>query len=281
MPGAFSGGVRPGVNALVFLQDGKALLPAANFAVGGAFGEVVAEQVQVVGVAMEALCRLVELSIGAEHAELPQQGAGRDGVERIERMAQARAVTVFVGGEVGDVGAAGEDAQSRIVPGESAEQRLHGGVFELAAEPAGRLLQRLYAVEHQQGPLGGDQFGEFRALGGGISRHFRSFVEPGKGRAEEIVGAGVALGARALAIEAPLEHAPCALPAVPRPARLPLEHQCALALATLPDEGDDVDLVLFLRAAPRFVEQMQLRLATDEVLAGDVESIATEARPFY
>ena len=68
---------------------------------------------------------------------------------------------------------------------------------------------------------------------------------------------------------------------MPRPARLPLQHQRALALAALPDEGDDVDLVLFLRAAPRFVEQMQLRLATDEVLAGDGEVSSTAARPFF
>jgi hypothetical protein len=68
---------------------------------------------------------------------------------------------------------------------------------------------------------------------------------------------------------------------MPRPARLPIQYQSALALAALPDEGDDVDLVLLLRAAPGFVEQMKLLLATEELLAGDGEPIPTKARLFF
>ena len=147
----------------VFLEDREPLLPAADVVVGGAFRQVIAQQVQVVGMAVEPFDRLVEFPVRAEDPELPQQGAGGGGIERMQGVTQAGAAGVLEGDQVRNVGAAGQDAQARIVHGQSAQQGLHRRVLELAAEATGRLLERLQAVEHQERPLGGDQFGELPA----------------------------------------------------------------------------------------------------------------------
>ncbi len=60
VPRALAGGVGDGVNVLVFAQDWEPLLPAADVVVGGAFRQVVPQQVQVVGMAVEPLDRLVD-----------------------------------------------------------------------------------------------------------------------------------------------------------------------------------------------------------------------------
>ena len=201
---------------------------------------------------------------------MPQQGAGGGGIERMQGVTQAGAAGVLEGDQVRNVGAAGQDAQARIVHGQSAQQGLHRRVLELAAEATGRLLERLQAVEHQERPLGGDQFGEFSALGPRVLRHLAGVPEPREGGVEEIVGTGTALGTGPLAVEAPVEDAPRPRPAVPSAARIPFQHDGRLPLAALPDERDDVDLVLG-RAAPRFVQQMQLLLAADKLLARDAQ----------
>src|SRR3990172_4677350 len=103
------------MDPLVMLQQRELLLPAADVVVGGAFRQVVPQQVQVVGMAVEPLDRLVEFLVRAEDGELPQQRAGGGGIERMERVTQARAVRMLEVGQVRDSGAAGQNAEVGIV----------------------------------------------------------------------------------------------------------------------------------------------------------------------
>jgi len=59
----------------------------------------------------------------------------------------------------------GDDAEPRLAgAGERPQERLHAGGTQLAALRPGRMLERLEAVEHEQGAVPGDGPGQEPAL---------------------------------------------------------------------------------------------------------------------
>ena len=118
------------------------------------------------------------------------------------------------GGEIGDGFAGGDEAEAApgaLQTGEEGAQRI---VLQLALLRPGRMLERLQAIEDEQGAVPRDERGEARALvprGRGAVGQLGVAEELERGGDEDRgVGGGlrtgvVALGTRALAVKRPVE----------------------------------------------------------------------------
>ncbi len=190
-------------------------------------GEVAAEQAEGEGVAVDLPASLLQLSIvgadgrgpGAADAELVQQ-AGAIGLAQVAQVvADDRAdgviVTALVFRQVLEALAGGEDAQARLAgAGQLGEQGLQAGGAQLAGHRAGRVLQRLRAVQHQQVAAGGHRVGQELALVPGREGGVVFDREPAEGIVQEAVIGGLTVVTRALAEEAPAIHPLCPAPAI-------------------------------------------------------------------
>ena len=134
------------------------LAPLADVAVVRAAQEV-AEESQGEGVPLELLRRGAQLALPAVHAELAEQIDGRADLQFLQGDLRRRARGA---GEVGDAFAGGDHAEARVARGQALEEGGEAGVLEapLDLRPPRRVLQRLDAVEDEQGPLLPDQRGE-------------------------------------------------------------------------------------------------------------------------
>lgn|GEM_PF-5691594 len=92
------------------------------------------------------------------------------------------------------------DAKPRLRCGQFFQKIAQGGVFQLAFERAGRVLQRLYAVEHEQAAAGAQGFDECEGAFAGVGGRVFD-AEKGVGAAEKWVGRTLALVARALTVK--------------------------------------------------------------------------------
>ena len=211
-----------------------------------------------------------QLLLPAVHPELAEQRHGRAGLQLLQGDLRRRARGA---GEVGDPFPGGDHAEARVARGQTLEERGEAGVLEppLDLRPARRVLQRLDAVEDEQGALLPHQIGEARAavveragLGVGIA-------EEAEGVVDERLGGGDLVLAP-LAVERPVEHPRGPAPAVGRHAVQPAGDQRRLADASEGHQGEDVDG----RVLPGGVEPGELRLAADEVRAGDGEAAEVE-----
>ena len=78
---------------------------------------------------------------------MEERRAGEVGKRRRRDVVGGASVVLL---DVGDLLARGDDAEPGVLRGQSLEQRLDGGVLELALHRAGRMLKRLQAIEHEQ-----------------------------------------------------------------------------------------------------------------------------------
>ena len=93
------------------------------------------------------------------HSEPAKKIDGRAGLQFLQENLRRRARGA---GEVGDAFAGGDHAEPRVSPGQTFEQSGEAGIFEAPRDlrPPRRVLQRLNAVEHEEGPFLPDQPGE-------------------------------------------------------------------------------------------------------------------------
>ena len=119
------------------------------------------------------------------------------------------------------------------------QQALHAGRAELAAHRAGRVLERLDAVEDEQGAFAGDGDGEQAAFVPRREGRLASHAEPFEGVGEEGVFGGMPVFLGALAVEAPRIDALRTEPAFALEALEPVVEEHGLAHAAPCDEGND------------------------------------------
>ena len=123
--------------------------------------------------------------------------------------------------------------------GELFQQALYPGGSELAAHRAGRVLERLNAVDDEQGAFAGDSVREQAAFVPRRKRRLKLHAEPGEGVGEEGVFGGLAVFLGALAIEAPRLDAPCAEPVLLLEVPQPMLDEHTLANASPRHERDN------------------------------------------
>ena len=140
------------------------------------------------------------------------------------------------------------------------QQALHAGGAELAAHRAGRVLERLDAVEDEQGAFAGDGVGEQAAFVPRRERRLALHAEPFEGVGEEGVFGGLPVFLGALAVEAPRIDAPRAEPALALEALEPVLDEHGLAHAAPRDERDDGGV----RLGEGEVEEGEFLFAADE-----------------
>ena len=151
-PAGVGGDHAEGVAALFLVGPVEVdLAPLADVAAVGPAQEV-AEEGQGEGVPLELLGRGAQLALPAVHAELAEQGHRRAEFQFLQRDLRRRARRA---GEVGDPFPGGDHAEARVARGQALEERGEAGILEAALDlrPARRVLQRLDAVEDEQGPL--------------------------------------------------------------------------------------------------------------------------------
>ncbi|HEX3529077.1 MAG TPA: hypothetical protein VH988_18625 [Thermoanaerobaculia bacterium] len=132
-------------------------------------------------------------------------------------------------------------------------------------------MQRLDAVEDQEGPLLPYEKGEARAAVVGGAGLWIGVAEDAEGVMDEGLGGG-GLVFRPLAVERPAEHARGAAPVVGSHAVEPPGDQGRLADASEGDEGEDVDGWIF----PGGIEPGDLGLPADEMRTGDGQAAEVE-----
>ncbi len=102
---------------------------------------------------------------GAADAELVQQ-PGAVGLAQVSQVVADDGAGGVIGAalvflQVLDALAGGEDTQARLAAAHQlGQQRLQAGGAQLTGHRAGRVLQRLHAVQHQQGAAGGHRLGQ-------------------------------------------------------------------------------------------------------------------------
>ena len=223
-----------------------------------------------------------EVRFDAEIAQKLDARHQRQAVERLERNAG-------IARQFREPDPRRDKAEAGIAVGEQAQQRLDAGVFHAAnlgvihAPAAARhILQRLQPVEDQKRAAPLDEMRQLHALLARVSRRLPSAEMPERGL-EEIVGAGLAVFVRALAVEAPGEDRLRAAPA----GRLQRLHEViderCLARAAHGVEGEDFGAAL----VPRLVQCGLLALAAVQLLCvgvrqlGDVDmAVTSESKPF-
>jgi hypothetical protein len=152
------------------------LIAFADVALEGQ-GQIAPEQREGEGVTLDLAARLLQLLVVRSDGRgagpvYPQdvQQAGTIGLAQVAQIALLHAAagiirTLLVLGQVRDALAAGEQAQARLAgPGELGEQGLEAGGAQLPRQRAGRVLQGLDAVQHQQSTRGPHRLGELAAL---------------------------------------------------------------------------------------------------------------------
>jgi hypothetical protein len=112
--------------------------------------------------ALEFTHRLSQSFRCAFDPQVRQIGRASFGGEMLERDALHRGADELF--EVIHRQAGGEEAQSGVVAGQRPQQVAETGVFETAPHLARGILQRLQAVEDQEGRLLPDQFGQALAF---------------------------------------------------------------------------------------------------------------------
>ncbi len=178
------------------------------------------------------------------------------------------------------VALASQGVESGGLAGELFQQALHAGGAELAAHRAGRVLERLDAVEDEQGALADDGVGEQAAFVPRRERRLALHAEPFEGVGKEGVFGGLPVFLGALAVEAPgvntiegrksrVEGGTTALriwhstidarPSTQQPLE-PVLDEHGLAHAAPRDEGDDGGV----RLGEGEVEEGEFLLAADE-----------------
>ena len=189
--------------------------------------EIAPEQRDGQGVAPDLAARRLELGVllaygrraGARDAEAMQQprAVGLTEVAEIVREHPARGVIrgALVFREVPDGLAGGDDAEPGLAgAGQRPQERLHAGGTQLAALRPGRMLERLEAVEDEQGSAPDDGPGQEPALVPGRELGIVLYLKPSQRVVEERIVRGLAVVARALAVEAPAIDPLCAAPTV-------------------------------------------------------------------
>ena len=129
--------------------------------------------------------------------------------------------------------------ESGGLAGELFQQALHVGSAELAAHRTGRVLERLNAVEDEQGAFEGDSVGEQAAFVPRRKLWLTLHAEPFEGVGKEDVFGGLPVFLDALAVEAPRIHTARAGPALPLEALEPLLDEHGLAHPTPRHERDE------------------------------------------
>ena len=251
----------------------------ADVAVKGLL-EKAAHDLQGEGVAVDFLDQVFELLLGANHdPELAQQGHAGGFAQA--RKLMLRGSGLPEGAQVGDGVARGNQAQAVAAGGQPLEQGRDALVLELARRGReGRVLQRLQAVENEQGPPLAHERGQPPAF---VERALRAsrqlgVAEKGEGFLEKQVGRSRQLLARALAIEGPRERGIARRPILGRERRDPLRDQRGLPFATERDEGENAGPRAFgtTNLEPRLVERLHFVIAPDQLRrrvpddAGDV-----------